>query len=199
MLRLQIWSVNPRARLALREGEEPVSSVEVLLLACGYAGLPVSPSRLPYAASVLYIEDDAGCEEPRIWTNTPPFREDHKNMVQILFEEAKSRASVVACEGFILVLLDDISPWSSYLFCSHLFSWMTSQPCAFCSVQTSARWPCGSFSQASPSQSSFCFGCLSPFKWGASITMDPSVTWGGTYPIIRNVLSREKCLLYTTC
>lgn len=154
---------------------------------------------IPEQATLGSFCADAGCEELRICTNTPPFREDHEIRFRSSSEEAKSRASVMAFEGFVLVLLDDVCPWSLYLFCSHLFSWTTFQPCAFCSVQTSARWPRGSFSQASPSQSSFCFGCLSPLKWGASITMDPSVTWGGTYPIIRNVLSREKCLLYTTC
>lgn len=91
-------------------------------------------------------------------------------------EKAKSGGVVVAFGGFTLVLQGDISPWCSYLLHSHLFSWTTSWPCAFCSVQTSARWPRASSSQASHSQSSFCFGCLSPLKWGASITMDPPVT-----------------------
>lgn len=87
-------------------------------------------------------------------------------------EKTKSGGIVVAFGGFTLVLQGDISPWCSYLLRSHLFSWTTSWPCAFCS----ARWPRASSSQASHSQSSFCFGCLSPLKWGASITMDPPVT-----------------------
>lgn len=101
--------------------------------------------------------------EPRFDSNTYLFREDHKNSAQIP----------------VLRKLNPEQPWSSYLFCSHLFSWMTFQPCAFCSAQTSARWPCGFFSQASPSQSCFYFGCHSPFKWGAFMTINIIINMRG--------------------
>lgn len=101
--------------------------------------------------------------EPRYYTNTHLFREDHKTMVQILRKLNPEHPC----------------PWSSYLFCSCLFSWMTFQPCAFFSVQTSARWPCGFFSQASPSQPSVYFGCHSPFKWGTFMTINIIINMRG--------------------
>jgi len=112
-------------------------------------------------------------------------------------EKTKSKATVVAFGGFTLVLQMILR--LDLHTCLAVFQ-------ALCSF-SAACWLCADLNkvvscllQSSVSQSVFLLFRVSlPFEVGCISYNGCASNMRGTYPIIRNVLSREKCLLYTTC